>query len=135
MIKEITNEPIDFKDEKQLGRNKDVIEQMVQMQKEQEEYINSLLIQKDDHNLENNYFPNENLVDDMKKKQSEQALQIMTMLNKLEEQKNQVDPPIDKESKKKLIEFEAQLIIAKEKNEKIVETMASKKFEDVKTIK
>lgn len=112
-----------------MNANNDAMEQMLKLQNQQFEQMKSMM------NKNNDYFPNDQEVDDMKKKQAAQANQINILLEKLSKQKS--DPKIqsDPEVAKQLAAFEEQLKKAKEQSDNLNQNINSKQFEEIQVQK
>jgi len=112
-----------------VNANNDAMEQMLKLQNQQFEQMKSMM------NKNNDYFPNDQEVDDMKKKQAAQANQINILLEKLSKQKS--DPKIqsDPEVAKQLAAFEEQLKKSKEQSDNLNQNINSKQFEEIQVQK
>lgn len=129
MVQKIVEQPLDFTSTSNVNSNNDAMEQMLKLQNQQFEQMKSMM------NKNNDYFPNDQEVDDMKKKQAAQANQINILLEKLSKQKS--DPKIqsDPEVAKQLAAFEEQLKKAKEQSDNLNQNINSKQFEEIQVQK
>lgn len=129
MVQKIVEQPLDFTSTSNVNSNNDAMEQMLKLQNQQFEQMKSMM------NKNNDYFPNDQEVDDMKKKQAAQANQINILLEKLNKQKS--DPKIqsDPEVAKQLAAFEEQLKKAKEQSDNLNQNINSKQFEEIQVQK
>jgi len=129
IVQKIVEQPLDFTSTSNVNSNNDAMEQMLKLQNQQFEQMKSMM----DKN--NDYFPNDQEVDDMKKKQAAQANQINILLEKLSKQKS--DPKIqsDPEVAKQLAAFEEQLKKAKEQSDNLNQNINSKQFEEIQVQK
>jgi len=129
IVQKIVEQPLDFTSTSNVNSNNDAMEQMLKLQNQQFEQMKSMM------NKNNDYFPNDQEVDDMKKKQAAQANQINILLEKLSKQKS--DPKIqsDPEVAKQLAAFEEQLKKAKEQSDNLNQNINSKQFEEIQVQK
>jgi predicted nucleic acid-binding Zn-ribbon protein len=120
--------PVDFNDLSKAEENNAAMNTLLQFQNEQSEHVQAMM---DKNNV---YFPGEDEVEEMKKKQAEQSSQIDALLANIAKQKsdpNNANPEVARQ----MAAFEEQLLQAKMHNDNLKNNINSNRFEEIKVQK